>query len=77
MKKHPLNANANVTNCENDQKHILHTGTDINDASSNYLNNVPLSLSDNSKSMHNNVVPIKNESTEDTVLNTMGKLTSS
>jgi len=77
MKKHPLNTNANVTDCENDQKHILHTGTDINDTSSNYLNDVPLSLSDNIKPTHNNVVPIKNESTEDTVLSTMGKLTSS
>ncbi|EZA49656.1 zinc finger and SCAN domain-containing protein 21 isoform X2 [Ooceraea biroi] len=77
MKKHPLNANANATDCENDRKHILHTAVDVNDTSSNYLNDVPLSLSDDIKSMHNNMVPIKNESTEDTVLSTMGKLTSS
>lgn len=70
MKKHPMNANA--TACEDDRKR-----TDVNDTvSADYLNNVPLTLSDDIKSMHNaNVVPIKNESTEDPVLSTMGILT--
>lgn len=79
MKKHPVNTDTNATDCENNQKHILHTGTDTNTTtSSNYLNNVSLMLNDDIKLMHNtsNVVPIKNESTEDTVLNTMGRLTS-
>ncbi|KYM82374.1 Zinc finger protein 37 [Atta colombica] len=80
MKKHPVNTDTNLTDCENNQKHVLHTSTaDVNiTASSNYLNNVSLTLNDDIKLMHNtsNVVPIKNESTEDTVLNTMGRLTS-
>ncbi|KAL6266574.1 zinc finger protein 2 homolog [Pogonomyrmex barbatus] len=78
MKKHPVNTNANTTDCENNQKHTLQIGTDVNStASSNYLDNVSLTLNDDIKLMHNtsNVVPIKNESTEDTV-STMGRLTS-
>ncbi|XP_014481446.1 PREDICTED: zinc finger protein 32 isoform X1 [Dinoponera quadriceps] len=79
MKKHTTNANTNTTDCENERKRTLHTNTHVNDtASTNYLSNVPLTLNDNIKSMHNtnNVVPIKNESTEDPVLSTMGLLTS-
>ncbi|XP_011137713.2 zinc finger protein 160 isoform X1 [Harpegnathos saltator] len=79
MKKHPATANTNTTDCENEQKRTLHTSTDVNDtASTNYLNNMPLTLNDNIKSMHNtnNVVPIKNESTDDSVLSTIGLLTS-
>ncbi|XP_011685370.1 PREDICTED: zinc finger protein 2-like [Wasmannia auropunctata] len=77
MKKHPASTDANATDCENNQKHVLHAGADAT-ASSNYLNNVSLTLNDDIKLMHNtsNVVPIKNESTEDAVLNPMGRLTS-
>lgn len=77
MKKHPVDIN--TTDCENDEKHILHAGTDINNTTSNYLNNVSLTLNDEIKSMHNasNTVPIKNESTEDTAMNTMERLVSS
>lgn len=67
IKKHPINAIV----CENDQKRSPVAGTaDINGtASPDYLNDVPLTLSDNIKSIHNtNVVPIKNESTEGPVL---------
>ncbi|KAL0110038.1 hypothetical protein PUN28_013577 [Cardiocondyla obscurior] len=71
MKKHPVSTDTNAIDCENNQKHVLHTSTDINTtASSNYLNNVSLTLNDDIKLMHNtDVVPIKNENTEDTVLN--------
>ncbi|XP_072752781.1 uncharacterized protein [Anoplolepis gracilipes] len=74
MKKHPVNTNTNAIDCENDQKHILHPEVDVNNtASSNYFNNVSLMLNDDIKSIHNtNVVPIKNESTEDAALNTVG-----
>lgn len=74
MKKHPVNTNTNAIDCENDQKHILHPEIDVNTASSNYFNNVSLMLNDDIKSIHNtnNMVPIKNESTDDTVLNTVG-----
>ncbi|XP_050447968.1 zinc finger protein 836-like isoform X2 [Cataglyphis hispanica] len=75
MKKHPVNTNTNAIDCENDQKHILHSEIDANNtASSNYFNNVSLMLNDDIKSIHNtnNMVPIKNESTDDTVLNTVG-----
>lgn len=81
MKKHFLNRSANATEREkkHEQKHISHIlhPADVNSIvdSSSFLSDMPLS-SDN-KAVHNNVVPIKNESTEDTVLSTMGQLTSS
>lgn len=66
MKKHPVNM---TDSCKSEQRDTRYTGEDVNTSSSD----VPLN---DIKSRRNNVVPTKQESTEDMVLDTVGMLPS-
>ncbi|CAK9804036.1 Zinc finger protein 37 [Anthophora quadrimaculata] len=78
MKKHSVNINTGVNQCENNDKQGICAAVNLNDTTSlNSFNNLPLTSTTDVKLMPgaNNIVPIKNESNDEGLINTVGILT--
>ncbi|OAD62116.1 Zinc finger protein 33A [Eufriesea mexicana] len=79
MKKHIVNINTSINQCENNEKQTVSGAVNINDTPPiSSFNNLPLTQTTDVKLMPsvNNIVPIKNESNDDELTNTVGILTS-
>lgn len=77
MKKHSVNTNTNVSHCENNERQTVCATEDLKNASSlSSFNNLALVPIGDVKLMPNahNVVPIKNESNNESIINTVGIL---
>ncbi|KOX73946.1 Protein glass [Melipona quadrifasciata] len=77
MKKHIVNINTSINQCENNVKQTVCVANLNNTTSINSFNNLALTQSTDIKPMpiENNIVPIKNESNDDELTNAVGLLT--
>ncbi|KAK1135840.1 hypothetical protein K0M31_000412 [Melipona bicolor] len=77
MKKHIVNINTSINQCENNVKQTICVANLNNTTSINSFNNLALTQSTDIKPMpiENNIVPIKNESNDDELTNAVGVLT--
>ncbi|XP_003393538.1 zinc finger protein 214 [Bombus terrestris] len=77
MKKHIVNINTSINQCENNEKQVLCTANLNNTTSINSFNNLSMIQNTNVKLMpiENNIVPIKNESNDEESTNAVGVLT--